>query len=131
MTYLIDQLVLIGWNVINSRIDAYRILKHKAIAHGINFGAYVLMVGALFWLGRFEEKESILFGISAFFNRNIVFDSFLNKRRGLSIFYVSTAQPPKSWWDRVEISVFGRNGVLIFVIYMIGWVVTFLIKYIS
>lgn len=131
MTYIIDQVVLIGWNVINSRVDAYRILRHKAIAHGINFVAYAIIVGVLIWLGRFELKDAILFGTSAFFNRQLSFDISLNLRRGLPWYYQSVAQPPKSLMDRIERKLFGMDydGKKIVLWYSMFYFIIFIFKY--
>lgn len=131
MTYLIDQLVLIGWNVINSRVDAYRILRHKTIAHGINLVAYAIIVGVLIWLGRFGLKEAILFGVSAFFNRQLSFDIPLNLRRGLPWYYQSMDNPPKALMDRIERKLFGMDydGKKIVFWYSAYYFMTFVFKY--
>jgi hypothetical protein len=128
ISYLINQLALAGYNLINSRIDAYRILQHKRIAHGINFGAYALFVVLLCWLGRYGVWNIILFGISAFCNRQFTFDIPLNLRRGLKWDYISTANPPKAILDRIEIRLFGFNGRAPVVMYAIVWVVCLIIK---
>lgn len=129
MTFLINQLILAFFNYVNSRIDAYRILKHKTIAHAINFIAYAVVVGIVIWLFKMNWPNGILFCFSAFFNRQIVFDTSLNIRRHLSFFYQSTANPPKSWWDRVERRLWPDNdGVKIFIFYLSMWLVTIGIK---
>lgn len=123
MNFLINQIVLAFWNLVNSRIDAYRILKHKGIAHGINFGAYVLLVGILCWLGRYDVKTIILFSVSAFLNRQFSFDIPLNKRRGLHWYYQSTAQPPNSYLDRIERFIFGSHPLVGIKIAITYWII--------
>jgi hypothetical protein len=119
---ILEQSILIGFNLVNSRIDAYRILKNKTIAHGVNFGAYLILVLilALFF------KSWFLF-IPAFFSRQITFDIPLNLRRGLKWDYVSLDRPPKALMDQIEVRIFGYNGRLSSVIYLILWVVSIIV----
>jgi hypothetical protein len=125
MTFLLNQLILAFFNFVNSRIDAYRILKGKTIAHAINLSAYAVAVGILIVLFKMNWPNSILFCFSAFFNRQLSFDIPLNLRRGLSAFYQSTANPPAAWWDRVERTFFpDNNGKKIVLFYSIMWCVT-------
>lgn len=128
ITYLLNQALLAGFNYGNSRIDAYRIMRNKHIAHGINFGAYAMLVALLCLLGRLEVWDIVIFCISAFCNRQFTFDIPLNLRRGLSWDYVSTANPPKSVTDRIEIRLFGYNGRAPFVLYGVIWLLCFVIK---
>lgn len=107
MNFVINQIVLAFWNLINSKIDAYRILKNKTIAHGINFGVYGLFVALVCWISEYDIKTIVLFAISAFLNRQLSFDIPLNLRRKLPWYYQSVANPPAAWWDRVERKVFG------------------------
>ena len=129
LTYLINQGCLVGFNIINVQIDAYRILHNKTIAHGINFGAYAVFVGTLCWLGRLDIGDIILFCVSAFCNRQFSFDIPLNIRRGLDWDYVSLANPPKSILDRIEIRIFGYNGKAPFLVYGSVWIVCLIIKF--
>jgi hypothetical protein len=128
ISFLINQLVLAGFNLINSRIDAYRILRNKKIAHGINFGAYCLFVGLLCWLSRYSPWEIVIFSVSAFCNRQFSFDIPLNLRRGLKWDYVSLANPPKSITDQFEIRLFGYNGRAPFIVYGLIWLACLIIK---
>lgn len=107
-----------GFNLVNSQIDAYRILKNKTIAHGVNLGAYLILVLIL----TLFFKNWLLF-IPAFFNRQITFDIPLNLRRKLKWDYVSLDRPPKALMDRIEVRIFGYNGKLSTIIYLILWVV--------
>jgi len=129
MTFIINQFILAFWNFINSRIDAYRILKNKAIAHGINFGAYAILVGMLIWLFKMNWPNGILFCISAFANRQLSFDIPLNLRRHLKWYYRSSANPPKALLDRIERKIFPYgSGEEIVVFYVFLWVATIVIK---
>lgn len=128
ITYLINQAALAGFNLINSRVDAYRITRHKRVVHGINFGAYALFCALLCWLARWDAWQIILFCVSAFCNRQFSFDIPLNLRRGLKWDYVTKADPPKSILDRIEIRLFGRNGRAPFLVYGIVWLVCLIIK---
>lgn len=129
ITYIINQVVLAVFNLINSRIDAYRILKHKAIAHGINLAAYAVVAGVLVVLFKMNWPNAILFSFSAFFNRQLSFDIPLNLRRGLKWYYQSAANPPAAWWDRIERALFpDNNGKKIAEFYAIMWSVTIGIK---
>ena len=128
-TYLINQLALAGFNFINSRLDAYRIMHNKAIAHGINFGVYSLFCALLCWLARWNIGVITLFCISAFCNRQFAFDIPLNLRRGLKWDYVTKEDPPKSILDRIEIRIFGRNGRAPFLFYGIIWTACLIIQF--
>lgn len=129
ITYLINQAALSGFNLINSRVDAYRILKNKKIAHGINFGAYVLFALVLYYLTtkpvlswcEFPYLDFTVYLISAFCNRQGTFDIPLNLRRRLKWDYVSLAKPPKSILDRIEIRIFGYNGRAPVIMYGVVW----------
>lgn len=128
ITYLLNQLALAGFNLVNSRVDAYRILRNKKIAHGINFGSYCLFAAVLCILFRYSFWQIVVFGISAFANRQLSFDIPLNLRRGLKWDYVSLAKPPKAILDRIEIRIFGYNGRAPIIMYAIIWVVCLIIK---
>lgn len=128
ITYLINQLGLAGFNLINSRIDAYRIMRNKTIAHAINFGVYTLFCAMLCWLAHWNIGVCALFCVSAFCNRQISFDIPLNRRRGLKWDYVTKAKPPKSVLDRIEIRLFGYNGRAPVYMYGAIWVVCLIIK---
>lgn len=129
IAYLINHLCLVGFNLINVRIDAYRILKNKRIAHGINFGVYALFCALLCWLARWDAWRVVLFLVSAFCNRQLSFDIPLNIRRGLKWDYASIAKPPKAILDQIEIRIFGYNGRAPVFIYAAIWVVCLIIKF--
>lgn len=108
---LIGQLFLIVYNVANAHIDAYRILSNKTIAHAVNFIAYAIITGALCFLLSLPLLATILFSLSAFFNRQFSFDIPLNLRRGLKWDYQSAANPPKAVLDKIERALFGAGDV--------------------
>ncbi|SRR6266536_2408096 len=122
MSFLFNQLALAIWNYLNSFFDAYRILKNKSIAHGINFAAYVLYVAAIIYVSQYDIKTIALFSVSAFFNRQFSFDLPLNLRRHLKWYYQSTANPPKSLTDRVERLIFGNHPLVGIKIAIVYWV---------
>jgi len=128
ITYLINQLALAVFNLCNVKIDAYRITKHKRIAHGINLTAYALFCALLCWLARWDVWQVVIFCVSAFCNRQFTFDIPLNIKRGLKWDYVTKADPPASILDRIEIRLFGRNGRAPFLMYGVVWVVCLIIK---
>lgn len=117
-------IILILFNLLNSRIDAYKIERlKKSIRHGINGGAYLITVGLCVWLFGFKFWPAVVFVLSAFFNRQIFFDIPLNWRRGLSWDYMSTAKPPKAIWDRIEQRLVGYNGAAITKIYAVALII--------
>lgn len=123
MTFYINQLALVFFNLLNSYVDAHRILKNKTIAHGVNFSFYAVFVGLIIFLFDMHMWDSFLFICSAFFNRQLSFDITLNIRRGLSWDYQSIADPPKAIMDRIENIVFaGSSGSEIIVTYFEAWV---------
>lgn len=129
MSFLLNQFALAFFNLVNSRIDAYRILKNKTIAHGINFGAYAAFAALVVWASGMNLPNIVLFGFSAFFNRQLSFDIPLNLRRKLPWYYQSTAKPPKAILDRIENAIFGMGvGKEIAFFYAFMWVATVLIK---
>lgn len=130
MIYIINHIILALFNILNSQWDAYRILKHKSIAHALNFGAYATLVGAIIWLQDYPWQCEIVFVISAFFQRQLVFDTFLNLRRGKAWDYMSTANPPKAIMDRIERKIFGYDGKAAFFTYLKCFVLCTFIYYI-
>lgn len=121
----LPHILLIGFNLANVFIDAYKIKKlNKTIRHGINLGAYLAIAGLIVWLFDLTPSRSVVFLLSAFFNRQITFDIPLNLRRGLKWDYVSLDKPPKAIMDRIEVRLFGYNGRLPVLIYSICWILS-------
>jgi hypothetical protein len=137
ITYLLNQVVLAGFNLINSRLDAYRITRHKTIAHAINFGAYAVFALVLYYLTtkpaltwvHFTYADFIVFCFSAFTNRQFSFDIPLNLRRKLKWDYVSLDRPPKAWLDRQEVRIFGYNGRAPLLAYGLIWLICLTVKF--
>ena len=131
MTFIINQVIIAFWNIVNSRLDAYRILANKKIAHGINFGAYSVLVGVLIWAFRLDLRDAILLGFSAFFQRQLTFDIPLNLRRGLPWFYQSMDKPPKALLDKIERKLFGidYDGKKIVFFYSVCYATILVINY--
>lgn len=109
IAFLINQVVLAAFNLANSRIDAYRILKNKEIAHAVNFIAYAIFATVVAHVARYDIGDIVVFYCAAFFNRQLSFDIALNKRRKLPWYYQSTANPPKALWDKIERKLFGMD----------------------
>lgn len=135
ITWFVNHIILAGFNLINSRIDAYRILRHKKIAHGINFGAYMALVSFMIylqissvwnldWCERiYAMLDALNFLFAAFCNRQLSFDIPLSLRRGLPWDYQSADNPPKALMDRIERKVFGElEGKYIAGIYLTGFI---------
>lgn len=124
---LIINLTIVAWNVVNSRLDAYLILKAqqsniaKSIKHGVNFGLYLAFVVGLKFLFHIPLPIFWIFLFCSFPCRQITFDISLNLRRGLSAFYVSLDRPPKAIMDRIEVKIFGYNGKTPVIVYSIFW----------
>lgn len=124
--YLIGQLFLILYNVGNVYIDAYRIMKDKTIAHGLNLTVYLIFTFILCLVLQIRGVDMVLFFISAFFNRQFSFDIPLNLRRGLAWYYQSEDDPPKALLDRIERAIFGTGeqiGKKIFNAYLVCYCV--------
>lgn len=132
IAYLLAHLFLILFNLLNALNDAARIKKNKRIYHGINFGAYAVFTGLICWYAHNNYQWNIwhfvLFGVSAFTNRQFSFDIPLNLRRHLPFDYVTKAKPPAAWLDRQEIRAFGYNGRAPLFVYGAVWVVCLIIK---
>lgn len=128
IVYLAAHAALVLFNLTNVWIDAYRIMKHKTIAHGINFGAYALFTAFLCWVTHWNVGVITLFCVAAFCNRQWSFDVPLNIRRRLPWDYVTKAKPPGAWLDRQEIKVFGYNGRAPLFVYAVVWVGCLIVK---
>jgi len=120
-------IVMIAFNILNAFIDAYRILKNKKIAHGINFGAYILVFMLVVWVFQIRPIKIGELVFCWLFGRQIFFDPVLNLRRGLKIDYVSLDKPPKAWLDRQEVRLWGYNGRIALAVYGIGFIISTLI----
>jgi hypothetical protein len=125
----LPHIILIGFNLVNIWIDAYRILKNKRIAHGLNFGAYLSVGVVCIWLFHLGLWQAVVYLLSAFFSRQITFDIPLNLRRGKKWDYVSLDKPPKALMDRIEVRIFGYNGTAPTLIYLMLWILTLTIYY--
>jgi len=131
MTFIINQFTLAFYNFINSRLDAYRIMKNKAIAHGVNFELYALFTGMIIFLFKMPFWTSLVFCGTAFCNRQLSFDIPLNIRRGLPWYYQSEANPPAALMDRLERRIFPSNdGRFIAAVYLEIWTILFFIHFV-
>jgi len=123
VSLLFDDIILNGFNVANAFIDAYKIKPlNKTIRHGINLGAYLVLVGVIIVWRHFSWLDGAFYLLGSLASRQLFFDIPLNWRRGLKWDYVSLDRPPKAWWDQIEVRVFGYNGRLPALCYFIIWV---------
>lgn len=127
-------LIQSAFNILNAYFDAYRILKNKTIAHWINFGFYGIVYGVEVWQFHYSIPQAILLAFMALINRQLTFDIPLNLRRRIhdktiTWDYVSKAERPAAWWDRLEIKVFGRNGKLHVIFYTVAFVILTIISF--
>ncbi len=120
---------LIGFNMTNSRLDAWLIFKNKTVAHWVNFTSYFIWTGIEMWWAWHYHGFAwswwyiLLFLFTAFLYRRVVFGISLNIRRGLKDitikwYYISRAERPAAWLDRQEIKYLGRNGKKIHTVYI-------------
>ncbi len=129
MTFLINHLILAVHNCINVFIDAYKIKTFaklgKNVRHGINLAAYLGTISILVFIHSDSWWYRANFIFSALVQRQLTFDLPLNIRRGLPLFYQSTAERPKAFMDRVERWLFPSNdGKLIATVYLILFCIT-------
>jgi hypothetical protein len=113
---MLIQLAILGiFNFLNALYDSIRIKSHKRIYHSLNGAAYLVLIGILVWWVKPSLLDGVLFVIHALCNRQSIFDTSLNLLRGLPIDYTSIN--PTSVIDKLEIRVFGRNGLYPFATY--------------
>lgn len=116
-----------GFNMVNSRLDAWLIFKDKTIAHWVNLSAFGVVVGIELIISIINGMiwwYIPLFLFTSCLNRRVIFGISLNLRRRIkdktiTWDYISRDKPPKAWWDRQEIKVFGYNGRAIHITYII------------
>lgn len=131
MQILLFLFTIAGFAVVNkwlAWLDARKIGNKKTIKHGINGAVYVALCGVCFWLYPLWANlyQFINMILILFLVRQLVFDTFLNHYRNLDFFYVSKV--PKSIIDRIENKIFGLNGALQFVVYIILWLILFIVQ---
>lgn len=133
---MIDLLIIFlscqtGFNLVNSRLDAWLIFKDKRIAHFVNLSVFFILVGIeiiIGWNNGFTWWYALLFLFTSCLNRRTVFGISLNLRRRIknktiTWDYISKDKPPKAWLDRQEVKIFGYNGNAIHWMYIILWVI--------
>lgn len=98
----------IGFAYIN-----YKVIKaNKRVYHGLN-GMLHLAV----WIAVFFTMKSLLLTLSLPFVARVFFDTSLNLWRGLPLDYVP--KNPKSRADKIEKEIFGNNGLLPKIIWLL------------
>jgi len=95
-----------------------RIKNNLKIHHWLNGGIHLVVA---FILGYFFKW---IYSLMILLTARIFFDSALNYFRGLSLFYVTPT--PKSFQDKIEQKVFGKNGKLPLLIYAISLTLCFI-----
>ncbi len=116
---MIYPLLYIPFCVVFAYINAVLIKKGKKIYHALNG---LLHLTVAFLIGYFTHWQ---YGLATLFITRLVFDTALNLWRGLPIDYVSSN--PKSIVDQIEKKIFGNDGFLPKVIYMVCIVILFVI----
>lgn len=109
-------------NILLAFIDSRIISKGNKILHGINGMVYLVGIGVAFYLFRNWFLVAALL-----FNRLLVFNICLSLFRGLKWNYTSPA--PASIIDRVAKSVFGRNGTIMYYVYLTLFIVSLILTF--
>jgi hypothetical protein len=110
------------WNVLNAEWDAYRIKKHKQPNHPANAGLYLGLVIFLCFLTDWKLSIALIC------LRPLVFDHWLNVRRGLPLDYQPKA--PKSAIDKIENALFGKSAWFISnLLYLSGFILGLIINH--
>lgn len=105
---------------VNKRLIAY----DKRIRHGWNGLFHAVFLLTVIWLNNKWFPACVLPFVGRLF-----FDAALNLMRGLPLDYV--AKNPKSLIDQIEKSVFGNDGILPKVIYLVLIIVLNIVYYAS
>lgn len=98
-------LLILAW------YNAVLIRKGKRIYHFWNGLLHCVVAGGVWVLDSWQS------GLAVLFIARVVFDTALNLMRGLPIDYVP--KDPKSIVDKLEKKVFGNNGIIPKIIYII------------
>jgi hypothetical protein len=116
-------IIAIVWNMLNAEHDAARINKHKKVSHEANAGLYIAFVIVVCFLAHWIAAIPLLS------LRPLVFDSWLNTRRGKPFNYQPIA--PDSFIDRMENAVFGhkRAWLLSNLLYLALFITSLVIYY--
>lgn len=121
MTTALTILACVIFCIVNGEIDARKIKKNKKVNHEANAGLYLALVIVLSFLTDWK------LGIGLLCVRPLVFDQYLNVRRGLPFNY----QPlkPDSVVDRMENKLFGHKHAWLVsnLIYLTGLAVSIII----
>lgn len=111
MTPVLFQAIYTGWVIFFAYMNKLWIAKNYPFRHWANAIAHLSAAGfAGFHFGW-------QYGVAVLFLVRVVFDGTLSLFRGLSFDYVSPK--PASTVDRLEKRVFGRNGLLPKLLYLV------------
>lgn len=111
MQHYIPQIVYAGWCLFWAYANKVQIINNDRVYHGVN-GVFHLATCIYFSL-----KIHWIIGLAILFEGRLFFDIPLNLFRKLPIGYVP--ENPKSLVDKVERGVFGNNGFLPKIIYLL------------
>lgn len=112
-------LLYIPFCIFYAWLNARWIAKEKRIYHGLNGAIHIVVAAVVAWFTHWYHFFTVLL------IARVAFDWALNLFRRLPLNYVSPK--PKSIVDRAEKTVFGLNGILPKVIYIVIIVVLILI----
>lgn len=110
-------------NVILAFIDSRRIRDKKTITHWLNGLVYLVLVGIAFWVNEFNWWM-----VSALLlERLIFFQTALSLMRKLKWDYITT--DPKSLTDKIQVAIFGKNGIVMYSVYAVLFIINLIILF--
>lgn len=112
-------MICFAYNILNGEWDAWKIKRHKKVNHAMNAGFYIAIIIGICFVGDWKMCFSL------FALRPLVFDHYLNLRRGKELNY--QPQNPESVVDRIENKLFGKyawvlSNLCYLIIFITGWV---------
>lgn len=99
--------------------DSRRLANKKWIKHGINAAVYIGLLLAVWFLHGWDWKLIA----ALLLTRQIFFDSPLSLFRGLKWNYITPAEKPAAIIDRLEKRIFGMNGTLMYIVYIVSLII--------
>lgn len=112
-------LLYIPFCIFYAWLNARWISRNRRIYHGLNGAIHIVAAAVVGWFVVWYHAITVLL------IARVAFDWPLNLFRGLPLGYVSPK--PKSIVDRAEKAVFGLNGILPKVIYIIAIIILLVI----
>jgi hypothetical protein len=124
---MLEQIILILFNVINGLFDARRIKRNEIIKHWLNALVYVVIIVLLIFVYQMNAWRIVTYAMGAFFGRLVIFNQVQYATRGLKWDYVTTT--PKAVADQIQIWIFGMNGKLPVAIYAMLWIISIVVYF--